>query len=117
MTTVDVVRVTARPTATERSANLDGDVRRVGDDVVHRRSLLRLSDERLDLIRRGVGVDVVRHLDAAEPVADITVDPEDPGDVHVAFERRRHRTQLDLAILGHGRHTSGEAAGESHKYV
>src|SRR4029079_11786227 len=96
-----------------RSATLDRDVGRVGDDVVHGRALLRLGDQRLDLVGGGVGVDVVRDPDAAEPVANVAVDPEDAGDVHVALERGRYRPQLDLAVLGDGRDAGGEAAGEA----
>ena len=33
-----------------RLDDFDGDVRRVGDDVVHRRALLRLRDDRLDVL-------------------------------------------------------------------
>ena len=33
--------------------------------------------ERLDVVGRRVGVDLVRHLDAAEAVEDVAVDPKD----------------------------------------
>ena len=59
------------------SDHLDGDVRRIGDDVIHRRALLRLRDQRLDVFALGVGVDLVADLDAAEAVADVAVDAED----------------------------------------
>src|SRR3954454_5017237 len=51
-----------------RSADADGHVRRVGDDVEHRRALLRLGDERLDLAGGGVGVDLEVDVDATEAV-------------------------------------------------
>src|SRR5262245_16407198 len=75
------------------------DVGRIGDDVVHRGALLRLRHQSLDVLALGVGVDVVGDLDAAETVAHIAVDAEDALDVHVALDRRRHRAQLDIAML------------------
>ncbi len=47
------------PAATLRSDDLDAHVGRVRDDVVHRGPLLRLRNERLDLVGRRIGVDVV----------------------------------------------------------
>src|SRR4051794_25448864 len=107
----------AGPPGTKGSANLDRDIRRVGNDVVHGRSLLGLGDDRLDLVGGRVGVDVVGHLDAAEPVANVTVDPENAGYVHVAFECRSYRAELDLPVLSDGGDTGGEAACESHQHV
>src|SRR6478735_7742256 len=65
--------------------DFDGYVRRIGDDVVHRRALLRLRHDRLDLLLRRVGVDVEGDLDVVVAVADVAVDAQDPLDVHRAF--------------------------------
>ena len=66
---------------------------------------------------RRVGVDVVGHLDVAEPVADVAVDAEDAPDVHGPFDRRGDLAQLDLAVLRDGGDACGEAAGEAHEHV
>ena len=71
----------------------------------------------LDLVGGGVGVDVVGHLDAAEPVAHVAVDAEDAGDVHLTFEGCRDRAQLDLPVLGDGGDAGGEAAGQGDEHV
>src|SRR4051794_8678629 len=88
MTTVVVRTASALSRATRSGVDLDLDVGRVGDDVVHRRALLRLSDQRLDVVVRGVGVDLVLDLDVAETVADVGVHAEDAAHVHVALDRR-----------------------------
>src|SRR5438128_1565028 len=96
--------------------NLDRDVRRVRDDVVDGRSLLRLCDERLDVFLRRVGVDVERHLDVVVAVAHIAVDAEDALDVHRAFELRFHGAQLNAAVLRDRCDTCGEAARETREH-
>ena len=60
-TTTVVVSATAAVLAPAGagSGHVDGDVGRVGDDVVDGRALLRLRDQRLDLVGGGVGVDLV----------------------------------------------------------
>src|SRR5690606_29178435 len=78
---------------------LDGDVRRVRHDVEHRRALLRLRDERLDLLLRRVGVDIERHRDVFVAVAHVGVDAEDAANIHRALELRLDGTQLDAAVL------------------
>src|SRR5262245_65107821 len=89
----------------------DGDVGRVGDHVVHGRALLRLRDQRLDFLLRGIGVDVERHGDAVVAVAHLAVDAEDALDVHRAFDLRLDRIELDAAVLGDRRDARGETAG------
>src|SRR5215475_12684953 len=88
-----VVLDTAAPArlAGTGSVDLDGDVRRVGDDVVDGGALLRLRDQRLDLLGGGVGVDLVADGDAAESVANIRVGTEDPVQVHLGAEGGPHR--------------------------
>src|SRR6478736_8415372 len=81
------------------SDDFDRHVRRVGDRVVDGGALLGLRDERLDVLARGVGVDLERHLDAVVTVADLGVHAEDALDVHRAFDVRFDRAQLDAAIL------------------
>ena len=66
---------------------------------------------------RGVGVDVVGHLDAAEAVADVAVHAEDAAHVHGAFDRRRDPAQLDLAVLGDRGDAGGQAAGQADEHV
>src|SRR5215470_8965716 len=92
MTTVVILRTAQLPDAASGGGlllvHLDRDVRRVGDDVKDRRTLLRLGDQGLDLVLGGVGIDVVGDLDAAEAVADVAVDAEDALQVHGAFDGR-----------------------------
>src|SRR6516225_12018637 len=99
MTTVVVVFMYATNGRWRASENVDADVRRVGHDVVHRRTLLGLRDDRLDLVGRRIGIDVEGHPDLAEAVANVGVDAQDALDVHVALERRGDPPQLDLAVL------------------
>src|SRR5580704_2691747 len=96
-----------------RSVDLDRHVGRVGDDVVDRGTLLRLSHQSLDLVRGGLGVDVVDHFDLAEPVTHLGIGTQDAPDVHVPLERGRDGAQLDLAVLGHSRDSRREAAGQT----
>ena len=86
-------------------------------DVVDRRALLRLRDDRLDFLLRRVGVDLERHLDVVVAVAHVAVDAEDAADVHLAFELRLDRAQLDAAILRDGGDAGGEAAREADEHV
>ena len=95
----------------------DRDVGRVGDDVVNRGALLRLRYERLDVFALGVGVNVVRHLDAVVAIAHIAVDAKDALDVHVAFDRRLDRTQLNVAMLGDGGDAGGQAARQPDQHI
>jgi hypothetical protein len=81
------------------------------------RALLRLRDERLDVFLRRVGVDLERHLDVVVAVADVAVDAKDAADVHLAFEIRFDRAQLNAAILRDCRHTGGQAARETDQHV
>src|SRR4029077_20099610 len=74
--------------------DLDGDVGRIGHDVVYGRAFLRLCDECLDVFLRCVGVDVKRDLDVVVAVAHVAVDAEDAVEVHLALELRLHRAQL-----------------------
>src|SRR5262249_52697301 len=108
--TVVVLGTAAPPLFTRAgSADLDGDVRRVGDDVVDRGALLRLRDQRPDLLGGGVGVDLVTDVDAAEAVADIRVGAEDPVQVHLRGAGGPARPLLDPPPPGDGRRCSGPA--------
>ena len=111
--TVVVLRTV--PVLRRRRCSLHGDghVRRIRDDVVDGRALLRLGDQRLDVLPTRVGIDIVGDLDPLEAVADLVIDSEDALDIHVAFERRRHRLQLDIAILRDRRDSGGQAAREA----
>ena len=85
MTVVTLRNGTVPSVKDSASVDLDRDVGRVRDDVEHRRTLLRLGYQGLDLVGRGVGVDLVADLDLTEPVADLGVDPEDAPDVVAAW--------------------------------
>ena len=73
--------------------------------------------KRLDVLRRGVRVDVEGHLDVVEAVADVAVGTQDPADVVVALDGRLDRPQLDAAVLRHGRDAAGQAAGQADEEV
>src|ERR1700722_13421167 len=89
---------------------LHGHVGRIGDDVEYRRTLLRLCDERLDILLRSIGIDMKRHLDVVISVADVAVDAQDTGNIHLALESRFHRTQLNPAILRDCCNAGGQTA-------
>src|SRR5262249_43329988 len=82
--------------------HLDGDVGRIGHVAKTPRALLRLRNEPLDILALGAGIDLVGNANAAEAVAHIVVDAEDALNVHVAFDRRLDRAQLDIAVLSDG---------------
>src|SRR5260370_27014407 len=89
MTMVVMWRTAAAPASREtRSVHLDGDIRRVGDDIEDRRALLRLRDKGLDLILGRIGVDLVFDLDAIEAIAHVGIDAEDALQVHPTFDGR-----------------------------
>src|SRR5689334_14099121 len=79
--------------------DLDDDVGRIGHNVIDGRALLRLRDQRLDVLLRRVGVDAEGDLDVVVTVAHVAVDAEDAVQVHLAFELRLDRTQLYAAVL------------------
>ena len=59
------------------SDQFDYNVGRVGHNVEDRRSLLRLRQQRLEVLLRGVGVDGEAGGDAIEPVAYVRVGTQD----------------------------------------
>ncbi len=67
---------------------LDRNIRRVGNDVEHGRTLLRLGDKCLDISPRSVGINIVGYLDPVETVTHIAVDTEDALNIHAAFQGR-----------------------------
>src|SRR5262245_595068 len=84
-TTTVVVSATAASTRAGLG-HPDADAGRVGQDVVDRRTLLRLRDQCLDLLGGGVGVDLIADRDRAETVADLRVGAEDPVEVHLSSQ-------------------------------
>src|SRR6476646_6065941 len=81
------------------SSYYDSDIRRVGHDVIDCRSLLRLRDQSFDVFAFCIGVDLVGHLDTAEAIAYVVVYAENALEVHVPFQGRGDRAQLDVAVL------------------
>src|ERR1700676_4698152 len=114
MTTVAMVLISpsphgATPARGAGSIHHDGDIRRIGHDVIDRRPLLRLRNQRFDIFAFRVGIDLVSHLDAAEAVADIAVDAEDALQIHVPLDGRPDRAQLNVTVLGYRGDTGGQA--------
>src|SRR6476660_3082875 len=70
-----MMTVVACRTILLRSSSVDGDedIRRVGDDVEHRRPLLRLGDQRLDVIGARIGANVEVDADAAKAIANVVI--------------------------------------------
>ena len=97
--------------------DLHRDVRRVRQDVVHGGTLLRLRYECFDVFRRGIRVDIERDANVLEAVADVRVGPEDAENVHLAFELRFDRLELDVPVLGHRGNAGGQAACETNQHV
>jgi hypothetical protein len=116
MMTVVTVRIAVSPDSQPdnawryppwRSLHLHGDVCRVGDNVVDRRSLLRLGDQSFNIFPLGIGVDFV----SSKPLrTNVAVDAENSLQIHVALDRRFDRAQLNLPVLSDGRDAGGEAA-------
>src|ERR1700683_5664530 len=79
-----------------RSGQLDEDLGRVGDDVEDRRALLRLGDQRLEILAGGVGVDGEPDRDLLETVAHVGAGAQDAQDVHLAFAGGGGRGELDV---------------------
>src|SRR5947207_8812490 len=118
MTTVVRRSIWFLPGCRSRSLDyFDGDVHRVGDDVVDRRAFLRLRHERFDIFLRGVRVDFEGYLDVVVAVAHVAVDAEDAANVHLAFDVRLDRAQLDAAILRDRSDAGSEAAGKTDEHV
>ena len=99
------------------SIHYDRDVRRVGHDVIDCRSLLRLRDESFDIFAFRVGVNLVGHFDAAEAIAHVVVYAENALHVHVPFQGRGDRAQLNVAVLGNRGDTGGQATCQANQDV
>src|SRR5580658_1724835 len=99
-----------------RLDDLDCHVGRIGHDVVHGRAFLRLRDERLDVLLRGVGIDMEGDLDVVVTVTDVAVDAQDAVQIHLALELGLDRAQLDAAVLRYGRHARRQAARKTHQH-
>src|SRR5688572_6066387 len=97
--------------------HLDADVGRVGDDVEHRRPLLRLRDDRLDVLLGRIRVDVEGHLDVVVAVAHVAVDAENALDVHGPLDFRFDRPELNTTILCDRGDAGGQAAGQTDEHV
>jgi hypothetical protein len=76
-----------------------------------------IAPQSLDVLAFRVGVDVVGYLDPAEAVAHIAVDAEDALHVHVPFDRRCDRAQLNVSVLGDRGDTRREATCQANKNV
>lgn len=84
----------------------------IRDDVEHRRSFLRLGDERGDIVGRRVRVDVEVDPNGLKSVSNVSVNAENSRKVHVALNRRFRRSELDSPILRDRGHTRHQAACE-----
>src|SRR5689334_21245015 len=116
--TVVVSGTAASPLLTRaRSGHVDGDADRVGEDVVDRGALLRLRDQRPDLLGSGVRVDLVADGDAAEAVADVRVGAENPVQVHLGGQGGPYRPELDRPLLGDGGDARGQASAQGDQDV
>jgi hypothetical protein len=93
-----------------RSRHNNTYIRRISDDVINRRSLLRLGHQCLDILSARIRIDLLGDLDSFEAVADLVVDPEDALQIHVALDGRGNRLQLNLPILGDRSYTASQAA-------
>src|SRR4029077_17668759 len=98
--TVVTCRTTLSSPFCSPSVDGDEDIRRVGDDVEHRRPLLRLGNQRLDVIRARIGANVEVDADAIKAVANVVIHAEDALDIHVTLEGGLDRVKLDAAALG-----------------
>src|SRR5215510_2273739 len=92
------------------SVDGDEDVRRVGDDVEYGGPLLRLGDQRLDVVLARIGANVEMNADSAEAIAHVVIDAEDALNVHVGFDRGLDRMELYAAPLGDRSNARREAA-------
>src|SRR5580693_2762020 len=99
-----------------RSGQLDEDLRRVGHDVEDRRALLRLGDQRFEVLTGSVGVDGEPDGYRVEAVADVGVGPQDAQDVHLAFDRGGDRPELDAPELGDRGDAGGQAADQADQH-
>src|SRR5260370_37481202 len=99
-----------------RSGQLDEDLGRVGHDVEGRRGLLRLGDQRFEVLPGSVGVDGEPDGYRVEAVADVGVSPQDAQDVHLAFDRGSDRPELDATELGDRGNAGGQAPGQANQH-
>src|SRR6202043_1546515 len=99
-----------------RSGQLDEDLGRVGHHVEDRRALLRLGDQRFEVLTGSVGVDGEPDGYRVEAVADVGVGPQDAQDVHLAFDRGGDRPELDAPELGDRGDAGGQAPGQADQH-
>src|SRR5580700_1167347 len=112
-TTTAVVWITA---GSWWSGQLDQDLGRVGHHVEDRGALLRLGEQRLQVLAGGVGVDGEPDRDRVEAVADVGVGAQDAQDVHLPFDGGGDRPELDAAELSDRGDPSGQAAGQADQH-
>src|ERR1044071_2787875 len=94
MMIVVVNLTTLAPDSSAPSVDGDEDVRRVGDDIEHGRPLLRLRNQRLDVVVARFRTNIEMNADRAETVAHVVVHAEDALKVHVGFKRGLDRVEL-----------------------
>jgi len=95
----------------------DRDIRRVCNDVIDCRSLLRLRDESFDIFAFCIGVNLVGHLDAAEAIAHVIAYAKNTLEVNVPFHGRGDRAQLNVSVLGNRCDTCGQTACQPNQDV
>ena len=101
----------------ERSVYLDAYACRVRDDIEYGRALLRLSDQRFDLVGSSVRIDLVFDFNTVKSISHVLVDTKDALHVHGAFDRCRNGTQLNSAILCDSRNTRRQATRQTDEDV
>src|SRR5262249_44067141 len=95
--------------------SIDGDehARRVCDDVEDGGSLLRLSDQCLDVVFGRIGSDVEMNANGAKPIAHLVIHPEDALNIHVGLECCLDRMELNAASLRDCCYTGRKAARQT----
>src|SRR6516162_3725239 len=99
------------------SLHYDRDICRVGHDVIDCRSLLRLRNESFDVLAFCISVNLVGHLDAAKAIANVVVYTENALEVHVPFQGRGDRAQLNVAVLSNRGDTCGQTTCQTNQDV
>src|SRR5262252_8698830 len=99
----------------QQRSSIDGDehARRVCNDVEDGGSLLRLSDQCLDVVFGRIGSDVEMNANGAKPIAHLVIHPKDALNIHVGLECCLDRMELNAASLRDCCYTGRKAARQT----